>query len=365
MGDEDVKPIIARDLDKLPINSQTLKYDISENQLKEYFEYVNPSPEHSDIEISRFVKDQLKDTSVANWVYYPSRNTAIRMLCVEIYNKLATSRNRNIIETQEQEIIQKRTIAIAGLSVGGGIFQALVQSNIGICYNITDFDNLDTSNLNRLDASLIDVGRKKINIAAEKAYLLNPYISINSYELGIDSLNVDNFIENASIIFDAIDDFKMKVELRYKAKEKRIPLVMLTSLGDNVLIDIERYDLDHNQAIFHGILNDLPEEIIEMEIGEKEKVKLAIELVDEKYIPTDALSSLLEINKTINGRPQLGSTVRIDSGLACYITRGIFGPNSHDFSGRFYLDLNSIFGLPSDKTPTPKRKEILKTLGYV
>ena len=49
----------------------------------------------------------------------------------------------------------------------------------------------------------------------------------------------------------------MKVALREAARLARVPVVMLANLGDNVLVDIERYDLEPDLPIFNGILGDI------------------------------------------------------------------------------------------------------------
>jgi len=120
-----------------------------------------------------------------------------------------------------------------------------------------------------------------------------------------------------------IDDFEMKIRLRQEARKARIPVVMLTSVGDNIIIDIERYDLDGKLPLFNGLAGNAPEEILRKPITEADKQKYAIQIVGLENVPPRALESVKQVRKTLVGRPQLASSVTIAGGVAAYIARKI------------------------------------------
>jgi len=154
------------------------------------------------------------------------------------------------------------------------------------------------------------------------------------------------------LIFEVIDDFKMKVRLRIEARKARIPVIMPTNLGDNILVDVERYDLDPSLPLFNGLIGDTPEKILQSEITETEKVEFVIKITGREHIPARALQTLYEINRTLVGRPQLYSTVTVGGGLASYLARrfllGKFLP-----SGRQFLSFDQALHYQQDEADDP------------
>ena len=311
--------------------------DIYDQQLQELAEITFPDGDQAK---RRALLDHMGSGDMAGaWVYYPW--SGILLHCVgeaELY-VLRTNRNKNLITFDEQKKLSAFTVAVAGMSVGSGMALACVYSGISNTLKIADFDTLETANLNRLRESLSSVGISKAELAAHRVYEINPFADVQDIgRLTVDSLG--DFLQNPKpgVVFDEIDDFEMKIRLRIAARDARIPVIMLTSLGDNILVDVERFDIEEGLQLFHGVLGDLPEEILNSDIGEKEKIKYATQLVGAEHVPTRALGSLLEIGKSLVGRPQLFGTIAIDGGLASFLVRRLALGQSLP-SGRNYLSL--------------------------
>lgn len=344
--------------------------DIYEQQLQELFNILYPEMrQQSDFNKHReeFVKKRLDSPQlVGNWVYFPWNGYLLHMLGEEEYTALRTNRNRNLITQEEQQRLLDFTVAIAGLSVGGGIAVGLACSGISKVMKLTEFDTLDTTNLNRLRAGAHNIGDPKISITAQQVYELNPYAELHLLPQALKADDLQEFFGNdpkPQVIFDEIDDFEIKIRLRLAAKEAGVPLIMLTSLGDDLLIDVERYDQDPNLEIFNGFLGKLPEEILTQPLSEPAKIKYAMQTVGIDNIPTRALASLLEINRTLVGRPQLASTVNLGSAFASYLVRQLaFGQPLA--SGRTLISLNKIFKLTS-LPETADRNSILEKLAVL
>ena len=132
----------------------------------------------------------------------------------------------------------------------------------------------------------------------------------------------------------------MKVLVRIEAKKARIPVVAFANLGDSILADIDRYDLDGSLPLFNGLLGDFPEEILKM--PDEDKNKYAVKMVGIENVPTRALESVKEIGKTLVGRPQLSSTVIFSGALGTYVTRQIVLGNELK-SGRYLIKFEEFF----------------------
>lgn len=305
----------------------SLIYDIFEEQLNELFEIENPSLRLSDTfsDLSaKFVQSQVEKEAHGDWIYFPWSNILVHTIAKEDYWALRTNRNKNLITHDEQKKLADSTIGILGLSIGSHIAINLAYAGIANTLKLAEFDTLATSNLNRIKAKIYEVGKPKIEIAAHTIYELNPYAHLILFNKGLNTSTLTDFITGKpapQIIFDAIDDFEMKIRVRLEARKAKIPVVMLTSLGDQLLVDIERYDIDQNLPLFNGRAGNTPEEILSKQISEADKKKYAVQIVGRENVPERAIHSLGEINKTLVGRPQLLSTVIAGSGFAVYIAR--------------------------------------------
>jgi molybdopterin/thiamine biosynthesis adenylyltransferase len=299
------------------------------------------------------------------YIYYPWTNQLVRSVGEEDLFKLRTNRNKNLITEQEQDKLSAFTVGAVGMSVGSGIAMALAYSGISKKIKIADNDTLETANLNRLRESLANVGQSKVQLAARHIYELDPFSEVELFEEGVNESNIEQFFAEPKLdlVVDEIDDFKMKVRLRLHAKKHGVPLVMFTSLGDNILVDVERFDLDQNVPIFHGILTDVSEEILaNPDITLQDIQKYSVQLVGQQYIPTRALASVTEMGKTLVGRPQLYSTIAVDGGLAAYVVRQILLNNKPE-SGRYFIKFNDIFNIvDSDFSDSDERGTILSSL---
>jgi adenylyltransferase/sulfurtransferase len=71
-----------------------------------------------------------------------------------------------------------------------------------------DFDIVEDSNLQRqVLFTTRDIGRPKVEAAAERLKLLNPYIKIETYNTRIDSSNAMDIIQKYDVVADGTDNF--------------------------------------------------------------------------------------------------------------------------------------------------------------
>ena len=188
-------------------------------------------------------------------IYLPWNNSVIKTFPKSEYLELKTNRNRDLITKKEQKILRSKKIGIFGMSVGSNIAFVLTQAGIGNDITIADFDNLDTTNLNRILAGIHQIGMPKVIIAARKIYEGNPFARVNILPKGVTSENLEKLLKQKKLdlIIEEIDDVKMKINTRLLAIKYKIPVIMITDNGDGVVLHIERYDLGYKKIFNKGI----------------------------------------------------------------------------------------------------------------
>jgi hypothetical protein len=329
--------------------------------------------EHADVQVVEAYEQQLIDLQDIHyggevgeaWIYYPWQKKLLHCVGNDALFALRTNRNKLLITAEEQQKLRQAVIGVAGMSVGSGIALGSVYSGMSDTIKIADRDTLDSSNLNRLRESLLSVGQPKVDLAARHIYELSPFADVRIFEAGVTADSIDSFFDDPtlSVVVDEIDDFKMKVQMRVHAKARKIPLLMFTSLGDNILVDVERYDLNPDLKVFNGLLGDVPDEVLaNPEIGIEDIKRYSVQLVGQQYIPTRALESLTKMGTELVGRPQLYSTIAVDGGLAAYTIRQII-LGAQLASGRYFVKLSDVYNLNSDElADTEQRKAFLDLL---
>jgi molybdopterin/thiamine biosynthesis adenylyltransferase/rhodanese-related sulfurtransferase len=107
---------------------------------------------------------------------------------------------------------QRRLKAARVLLVGaGGLGSplALYLSAAGVgTLGIVDFDKVDVTNLQRqVVHGTADVGRSKIDSAAERIYDINPYVNVERFETRLTSENALDIIREFDLVVDGTDNF--------------------------------------------------------------------------------------------------------------------------------------------------------------
>jgi molybdopterin/thiamine biosynthesis adenylyltransferase/nitroreductase len=287
-----------------------------------------------------------------NWVYLPWSKKLVHILAEVDYQSLRTARNLNIDTTEEQEKFGKFVVGVAGLSVGNSVALALAYSGGSLTMKLADPDFLDGSNLNRIRAGIGDLGTSKVVIAAQQIYEINPYANLILYPDGLSENNLEDFIAGTpklDLVVDEMDNLKLKVFIRLLARTARIPLVMATDNGNNVLVDIDRYDLDPNKPPF----DQLPEmdiksiirgigEIESLELSPEERVRFATALVGAANIEPRMQSSLMDVGRNLISWPQLAIAAFTGGSSVAYVIKQI-ALGKRVKSGKVKLSLDETF----------------------
>lgn len=257
MVNQEVKPTIFKDEAQLAllkekfINFQYI--DAFERQLKELFfidnkQYIGTDKEtaYQTDDFKKYCESKKDDF---NYIFYPWNQTIVKCAKINDFLTLKTNRNQDLITSAEQEILRNFKIGVFGMSVGSNIAYVLTQAGISNKIAVADFDELDTTNLNRILAGTHQIGLNKTLIAARRIYEDNPYAEVTTFDKGINVENLEKLLANKEIdcIIEEIDEMTMKIETRKLALKYKVPVVMITDNGDGVVLHIERYDLGYDK----------------------------------------------------------------------------------------------------------------------
>ena len=120
--------------------------------------------------------------------------------------------------------------------------------------------------------------------------------------------------------------------------ERSIPVLMETS--DRGVLDVERFDLEPDRPLFHGLLPGLrSSDLAGLTI--QQKAPYVLRILGAADITSRGAASLLEVGDTLSGWPQLGSEVTLGAATAAAAVRR-FGVSGDLPSGRVRFDVEEI-----------------------
>lgn len=265
-----------------------------------------------------------RGAAYGQWFNFKWKNTLERYPDQQDHQDLRTYRNKTLISNEEQQRLLEAKVAVFGLSVGSNIVDQLGISGIGGTLVMGDYDTLSPTNLNRIRATMGQVGMSKLDIAASKMSEIDPYVRQVHLKEGATQSSLDTLASiYPDILFDEVDDLAAKVMLRRFAKEQKVPLVMATDLGDTSIIDVERYDIEDVEPFAGRIKARDLDRISDSTLTAKERQKFMMKIVGMRYITPRLLESAMEVSKTLGGLPQLGTTAAMGGALGVVTAREI------------------------------------------
>ena len=286
------------------------------------------------------------------WAYYPWRRAVVRILGPRAFRLVRLDRNKNLITAAELDRLARLRIGVVGLSVGHAIAYTLAAQ--GLCgeLRLTDFDDLELSNLNRVPASVFDLGVNKAAVCARRIAELDPYLPVTVMPAGITPQTVDEFVDGLDIVIEECDSLDGKVLIREVARARHVPVLMATS--DRGLMDVERFDIEPSRPIMHGLLGDVNTARL-ANLSNEDKLPYALRVADASQVSSRMAASLVEVGKTLSTWPQLSSEVALNASVIAEAVRRI-GLNESLPSGRVRIDTAAMLdGLdePAVAPPAP------------
>lgn len=330
-------------------------------QLTELVRALNPAIKFAQAELDRAATEHVGSTPVENygvWVYYPWSNRLVHLLDEAEFTLVRTDRNRNKITRAEQELLATKRVGVIGLSVGQSVSLTMAQERSFGELRLADFDTLELSNLNRIRSGVHQMGIGKVVNTAREIAEIDPFLKVTCYPEGINEANIDRFLSEGGkldLLIEECDSVAVKIIARQKAKALRIPVVMDTS--DRGLIDVERFDLEPERPILHGLVDHLDLSLAAAAKTNEEKMPFVVPIIGLDTMSTRMKASMLEIENSVTTWPQLASAVVLGGGLVAEVHRRI-ALGKFTASGRWFVDGEMLL---SDPVNTQGTKPVAQT----
>lgn len=128
-------------------------------------------------------------------------------------------------EEGQKKLKQSKVVVmgVGGLGCPASIY--LAAAGVGNLV-LVDKESSELSNLNRQILHWQkDIGKPKVLSAKEKMEELNPEINVEAIQTEITDKNIDELVSGATVIVDAMDNFKIRFMINETSVKRRIPFV--------------------------------------------------------------------------------------------------------------------------------------------
>src|SRR3989344_6211803 len=327
------------------IRTKKIQFIVDEvgEQKKELGFVHNPRRISHALLFSRPAKEQ-RASSFGLWIYFPWRAALVHVLELNKHEQVRLSRNFNLILPREQRQLKNLRIAFAGLNVGNPGAICLALEGAAGLLKLADNDVLALSNLNRFRAGLPDLGINKAVLTARQIYEINPFAKLKVFPEGITDKNIEKFLlkPKIDVLVEEMDNLPLKIKIRELARKHKTPTIMVTGNGENVIIDIERFDLEPYMPLMSGYLK---QGVIDRIAGGPksfdEKIMLARDFMGVKYLNKRLVDSFDLVGTKLAGIPQIAESSFLRGAAIAYTVRQIATKGKLP-SGRYNLRLDDV-----------------------
>ncbi len=241
------------------------------------------------------------------------------------YMDEAFSRNIGLLTREEQERLANAKIAIPGMGgVGGVHLMTLVRTGV-TKFHLADFDTFAPVNVNRqFGARVPDFGRPKLEVMAEEALSINPYLEIREFPEGINSANIDNFLDGVEIVLDGLDFFNFDTRrlLFNRAREKGIYVITAGPLGFSAAMLIFSPHAGMGFDEYFNISDNMPEEDKYLSFA----MGLAPKATQIKYMDLSSVNLRSKAGPSLNIACQLCSAMAATEAVRIILRKGKIRP---------------------------------------
>lgn len=291
----------------------------------------------------RFIDDAIAARrgrdAYGNWVYLPWEAKIVHLLDAEAYFDVITSRNHDKITRDEQRLLRTKRVGVMGLSVGGEAAVTIAQEHLCGEIVVADFDRLDLSNLNRLNAGFDELGRNKAILVARRIARIDPYLRVTVLDQGITRTNLEQFLSGLDLLVEECDDLAIKHAVRRHARERNLNVVF--AADERGFLSIEPYADRPELAPFHGRIGIAQPPRESFPSGLAFMRALAEWMGGWDTISERSQRSVEQIGERLCGYPQLAAEARYAAGQIGHVARRLLlGERVAPFIG--YLDLTDL-----------------------
>lgn len=179
--------------------------------------------------------------------------------------KLLTDPENRLSAEQIRERLGSAVVGFVGASLGSNVLASVVREMRPRAAKLADPDFLEATNLNRLQhGSLRYLARSraerqnprdgfetlfvnKTELVAYENQLVDPYADWYLYQEGVTSANLDRFLlggdgePRLDYVVEEADDISIKIEIRKRARQHRIPVLMASDFGHRAQVQLQDY----------------------------------------------------------------------------------------------------------------------------
>jgi membrane fusion protein (multidrug efflux system) len=212
------------------------------------------------------------------------------------------------------------------------------------------------------------VGQPKSEVTKNEMLRINPFAEVYTHS-STDPDEITRWLDadpTPHVIVDEVDDIASKLMLRRYARARHLPLVMVTDVGDNVMLDVERYDREPQPEPFLGMVPDI-EQVDFRHISDIARLKMVVGILGLEGHAEEMLDSMAGIGRDLGGAPQLGPTATAAGGIAALAIKKIrLGEDVR--SGRYWFSTDrtlvaDIDGLQQVAGRERGKAKVRKTFG--
>jgi tRNA threonylcarbamoyladenosine dehydratase len=271
----------------------------------------------------RFIVDTVTaaggSAAVGNWVYLPWEAKIAHLLDGDSYFEVITNRNADKITADEQRLLRTKRVGVLGLSVGGEAAVTLAQEHLCGEIVLADFDRLDLSNLNRLNAGFDELGHNKAIIAARRIAKINPYLPVIVFADGVTTETLGDFLGRLDLLVEECDNLEIKREARAQARTRGLNVVY--AADERGFLSVEPYACWPELEPFHG--RATPPNVKRAAFASPLEFFHALTdwMGGWDQISERSRSSLERVGETVCGYPQLASEARYAAGQIGHVAR--------------------------------------------
>ncbi|MGB9815068.1 MAG: HesA/MoeB/ThiF family protein [Thermoplasmata archaeon] len=182
---------------------------------------------------------------------------------------------------ERQELLSKKSALVIGLGgTGGLISQLLVRGGLGKVY-INDYDAVTLSNLHRqLLYDELDLGRKKVDVAAEKLSRMNSETRVIPIDGKLTPSILEEYVQKVDIVMDGTDNFETRFVINDACVKHKKPWIyagVLATYGNVMPIIpgktaclrclMRDLPVKYETTSKRGILNSIPSAIASMAVS--------------------------------------------------------------------------------------------------
>lgn len=138
----------------------------------------------------------------------------------------------------QQKLKQSKVLVIGAGGLGSPVSLYLSAAGVGVI-GLADFDTIDSSNLHRqILYTEQDVGRPKVEVAAERLRLVNPYIDIVTISTRLTADNARSIIRDFDLVVDGTDNFATRYLVNDACVLEKKPYVYASILKFEGLLSV-------------------------------------------------------------------------------------------------------------------------------